>query len=173
MRQTLQELESDAMDFEEAFKKLMEHEGGYSNHPNDPGGETMYGITKRVARANGYIGDMRNLPLELAKKIAKTEYWNPVSADLLPTPIKFDMFDAAYNSGPMQALKWLQKALFVEADGVVGTQTLTALKASNPVSVLARFNGQRLNAMTDMRNWNSFSRGWSKRVAQNLMSTEG
>jgi len=173
MKQTLQELESDAMDFEEAFRRLIGHEGGYANHPDDPGGETMHGVTKRVARANGYMGSMRDLPLDLAKKIAKMEYWNPASIDLLPTPVKFDVFDASYHSSPMQALRWLQKALFVADDGVVGPETLKALGASNPVSVLARFNGQRLNAMTDMRNWGSFSRGWSKRIAQNLISTEG
>jgi lysozyme family protein len=173
MKKTLQEWENDIMDFEESFKRLMVHEGGYSNNPTDPGGETMWGITKRVARLNGYPGPMRELPIEKAKEIARKEYWNPISADLLPKEVKFDVFDAAYNSGPMQAIRWLQKALFVDEDGVVGDATKTALNSYKPAAIVARFNGYRLDAMNNMNAWATFGKGWSQRVAENLISTEG
>ena len=64
------------MTFDQAFEKLLGHEGGFSDHPSDPGGATRYGITQRVARLNGYIGDMRELPIDKAKDIARREYWN-------------------------------------------------------------------------------------------------
>ena len=161
------------MEFEEAFKKLMVHEGGYSNNPADPGGETMYGITKRVARLNGYAGPMQDLPIERAKEIAKKEYWDAVFADYLPTELKFDVFDAAYNSGPPKAIEWLQKALFVDVDGVIGSATKMALKGYKPAAIVARFNGHRLDAMNNMNAWNTFGKGWSQRVADNLISTVG
>lgn len=69
------------MNFERAFEKLLGHEGGFVDHPKDPGGSTRYGITQRVARANGYEGDMRNFPLAEAKRIARKDYWDAVRAD--------------------------------------------------------------------------------------------
>lgn len=93
------------MDFDQAFDRLIGHEGGYANHPSDPGGETMWGVTARVARANGYQGDMRALPRDLAKAIYRKAYWTPVKADQLPEGVRFDVFDAAVNSGVGQAAK--------------------------------------------------------------------
>ena len=112
------------MTFDEAFDILMEHEGGYSNHPSDPGGETMWGVTKRVALQEGYLGEMRLLPKETAKAIYKKKYWDAVHADELPEPIRYTVFDAAVNSGPKRAIQWLQQALGVGEDGVVGPVTV-------------------------------------------------
>lgn len=82
------------MNFDQAFEALIGHEGGYSNNPSDPGGETMFGITARVARQAGYHGAMRSLPLVTAKQIAKNQYWDAVRADELPAQVRFDVFDA-------------------------------------------------------------------------------
>jgi len=156
------------MTFDEAFTKLLGHEGGYSNHPNDPGGETMWGVTKRVAVANGYRGPMRDLKVEFAKQIYRKSYWDAVYADLLPEGVRYAVFDAAVNSGPKQAIKWLQKALEVDDDGVIGPQTKKALQSADN-ALEGRFLGHRLLFMSNLKNWDSFSEGWAKRIAQILI----
>lgn len=161
------------MTFDDAFEKLLGHEGGYSNNPADPGGETRYGITRITARKNGYLGEMRDLPKATAKEIAKRQYWDAVSADAMPDAVRFDLFDGAYNSGPAQAIRWLQRAVFVDADGVVGPRTLMAASTYSPQSICARYNGHRLAMMTDLPTWSTFGRGWSKRIAANLQAAMG
>lgn len=161
------------MNFDEAFQKLLGHEGKYVNHPDDPGQETMWGITHDTARRNGYLGDMAAMPVEVAKQIAKRCYWDAVSADSLPDGVRFDVFDGAYNSGPTQAIKWLQRAIWVDDDGKVGPRTLMAAGTYNPAAIVARYNGHRLDMLNDLKTWQSFGRGWTQRVAENLMATKG
>lgn len=156
------------MKFDQAFDILIGHEGGYVNHPNDPGGETMWGVTARVARKDGYRGDMRDLPRERAKDIYRRLYWAPVRADELPAAVRFDVFDGAVNSGPAQSVTWLQRALGVDDDGKLGPKTLAAAHAADP-ALPARFNGHRLQFMTDLGNWGSFGKGWARRIASNLL----
>jgi lysozyme family protein len=141
--------------FDIAFAALMDNEGGYSSDPADPGGETMYGITKRVALKHDYTGPMRDLPLDLAKSIAKAEYWDPVSGDDLPTPLDFQVFDAAYNSGPERAEKWLGQA----------QQPPT----NDPEKIIMRFDAYRLLFLDSLTTWPNFGRGWAKRIAKNLL----
>jgi lysozyme family protein len=160
--------EACTMNFDEAFTALLGHEGGYSNNPADPGGETMWGVTWRVARANGYMGPMRDMPVEFAKGLYYARYWKSVRADELPTGVRFDAFDASVNSGPEQATKWLQEAVGAEVDGIIGPKTLAMLRTLQDGVTVARFNGYRLYAMTDMRGWPSFGKGWARRVANNL-----
>ncbi|HVR50586.1 MAG TPA: glycosyl hydrolase 108 family protein [Pseudorhodoferax sp.] len=156
------------MDFDTAFDRLIGHEGGYANHPSDPGGETMWGVTAKVARADGYTGAMRDLPRDRAKSIYRRLYWAPVQADQLPACLRFDVFDAAVNSGPGQAAKWLQQAVGATADGVIGAKTIAAARGADAGAV-ARFNGIRLRFMTDLPTWPAFGRGWARRIASNLL----
>lgn len=156
------------MTFDECFKLLIEHEGGFSDHADDPGGKTRYGITETVARANGYEGDMRELPLDVAKAIYRARYWDAVKADQLPAGIRYFVFDAAVNSGVGQAARWLQKAAGVPADGVIGTQTIAAAAGLDPERLKAAMLAQRLRFMALLPNWPSFSRGWARRVADLL-----
>ena len=157
------------MTFDEAFTQLLGHEGGYSDHPSDPGGRTMWGITERVARAHGFTGDMRTLTRDEAKRIYRADYWEPVRADELPPQVRYDVFDGAVNSGVKQSVKWLQRAVGVTDDGIIGPKTLAAVNAMNPDRVAKRYNGHRLRFMKDLKNWPSFSRGWADRIASNLM----
>lgn len=159
------------MTFDEAFHKLLGHEGGYSNHPDDPGGETMWGVTARVARANGYYGPMKDLPVDLAKRIYKKDYWDTVNAELVPEHTRYAVFDGAVNSGPEQSIKWLQLALGVTpVIGKFGPKTTAAcLQHKNDEGLEARYLGYRLMFMTDLGNWKSFNRGWAKRIAQILI----
>ena len=155
------------MNFDEAFTRLLGHEGAYSDHPADNGGKTMWGITERVARANGWQGDMRDLHRDLAKQIYHASYWRPCRCDELPISIRFDAFDAAVNSGVRQSVKWLQRAVGVRADGIIGPQTLAA--ALSATCLAQRFNGARLMDMTDMEDWPHFGKGWARRIAANLI----
>jgi len=158
------------MNFDKAFNKLMENEGGYSNNPNDPGSETMYGITIKVARENNYTGPMKDLPRDAAKAIYKKQYWDTVRADELPDEVRFDVFDAAVNSGVQQSIKWLQRVLGVKEDGVLGAVTLVSAAQAKGLS--AKFNGYRLRFMTDLPTWPTFGKGWARRVAENLTRLE-
>ena len=157
------------MNFEDAFDKLLGLEGGYSDHAADPGGKTRYGITEAVARANGYTGDMRQLPVDLAKRIYRQSYWDRVRADELPEVIRYAVFDGAVNSGPAQAVKWLQRALPVADDGLIGPVTIATANAVDPYKLLAQMLGQRLRFMTSLATWPTFSRGWARRVAELLV----
>ena len=158
------------MNFDLAFDALLGHEGGFVDNPKDPGGATRWGITERVARANGYVGDMSEFPVERAKQIARWEYWDAVQADQLPAQLRYAVFDAAYNSGPVQAVHWLQRALGVKADGVIGTQTRLAAQQCAPDRVLACMLGMRLQFMTNLPTWNTFGKGWARRIASLLQT---
>ena len=160
--------------FDRAFHRLLGHEGGYSHHPDDPGGETMWGITADVARAAGYQGAMRDLPLHIAKAIYSMRYWTPVRAAELPPLLRFEMFDAAVNSGPRQAVRWLQQALGIEVDGDIGPQTLAAVASATQCAgddgfaLAVALNAIRLDFMNNLPTWPSFGRGWAQRIATNL-----
>lgn len=153
------------MNFDEAFHHLLGHEGGYSNHEADPGGETMWGVTKVVARAHGYEGLMRDLPVDVAKAIYRKSYWDAVQAESLPPLLRYAVFDAAVNSGPGTAIRWLQQAVGATPDGILGPKTLAAINELNPEGILRRMLAKRLTAMTSMSGWPSFSRGWARRIA--------
>lgn len=156
------------MNFEAAFHKLLGHEGGYSDHPSDPGGETMWGVTKRVAMANGYTGRMRELPADLAKSIYRKSYWDAVRADDLPPALRYAVFDAAVNSGVGQSAKWLQAAVGAVPDGVIGPMTITMARSMPADFVLRRMLGARLRFMASLSNWPAFSRGWARRISDLL-----
>ena len=158
------------MNFDQAFDILLKHEGGFSDHAADPGGKTRFGITEAVAREVGYRGDMRELPLDLAKRIYKDRYWDAVRAEELPEAIRYAVFDAAVNSGPRQAIRWLQRAVGVRDDGLIGPQTIAAGRAADPQALLRRMLSARLRFMTDLPAWPTFGRGWARRIAD-LMET--
>lgn len=153
------------MTFDQAFTKLLGHEGGYVNHPNDPGGETNWGITVAVARQHGYAGNMRDLSQDVAKRIYKAAYWDKVQADALPAKVRYAVFDAAVNSGPGQAARWLQRALGVADDGRIGPITIAYARQADPEALAMKMLAQRLRFMTNLTAWPSFSRGWARRIA--------
>jgi lysozyme family protein len=155
------------VNFDAAFERLIGHEGGYVNHKADPGGETKYGITKRT-----YPGEnIKTLTLARAKEIYRRDFWGPAGCDAVPDAIKFDLFDAAVNSGCRQAVKFLQGAVGTVQDGLLGPKTLQALNATPPERLVMRFNALRLLFMAELTTWPSFGRGWARRVALNLLST--
>lgn len=156
------------MKFDDAFHELLGHEGAYADHPSDPGGRTMWGVTERVAREFGYAGDMRELPVDTAKQIYRAQYWDRVQADQLPEALRYPTFDAAVNSGVTQAVKWLQRAVGAVDDGRIGPETIRMANGSNPERAARRMLGRRLRFMTELSTWQAFGRGWSKRIASLL-----
>lgn len=155
------------MNFDQAFDRLIGHEGGYSNHPADPGQETMWGVTANVARSFGYSGPMKDLPRETAKSIYRKRYWDAVKAEQLPEAVRFDVFDGAVNSGVSQSIKWLQRSVGADDDGVIGPKTIAAAALAGE-SAAAKYNGHRLSFMADLPTWQTFGKGWARRIASNL-----
>lgn len=159
--------------FDIAVKRVLEHEGGYSHHRRDPGGATNYGITKRVARLHGYTGDMRDFPVEKAIEIYRKDYWMAVRGDELPPATAWQVFDAAVNSGPRKAIHWLQGAVGVIQDGIIGPRTMAAVKAKGDAKTAVAILAERLDFMTDLNTWDVFGKGWARRIADNIRYAAG
>lgn len=152
------------MTFDDAFERLILHEGGYVDDRRDPGGETKYGISRRSYPHE----DIKNLTLERAKEIYKRDYWSPAGCDTVPDAIRFDLFDTAVNSGVRTAVRLLQQAAGEVPDGILGPRTLQAISTMNATRLIARFNGERLAFMANLPTWPAFGRGWARRIAANL-----
>lgn len=155
------------MNFDDAFDKLIAHEGGYVNDRRDLGGETKFGISK-VAYP---MEDIANLTLERARTIYRVDYWGAAGCDGVPDCAKLQLFDMAVNSGVHTAIRTVQRAVGTAPDGVMGPNTLQAVQSMAPARFVARFNGQRLAFLSDLSTWPAFGRGWARRVADNLMET--
>jgi lysozyme family protein len=124
--------------FAEAFARTVGVEGGYSNDPLDPGGATMYGVTERVARAWGFRGSMRDLPLDVARQIYREQYWDPLRLDEVASvapAVALEVFDSAVNLGVVPAATFLQRSLGalglvdVTVDGHLGAVTMAGLRS--------------------------------------------
>lgn len=153
------------MNFDEAFQRVIGHEGGYVDDPADRGGETKYGISRRA-----YPGeDIAGMTLERARQIYLRDYWGPAGCDAVPPAVRFDLFDMAVNSGVRAAVKTLQRAVGATPDGVLGPRTLQAVQSMPAARLVARFNGSRLLYVTDAPTWSAHGRGWARRIAANLL----
>ena len=152
------------MNFEGLIDRVLSHEGGYVNHPNDPGGETKYGISKR---SYPHI-DIPTLMRAQAVEIYRRDFWQRVSGDQLPGALAFQALDAAVNHGIGTAVRWIQRAAGVADDGVIGPVTLAAVARASPADLVLLFNAERLDFYSKLSTFDSFGRGWSRRVAGNL-----
>ena len=151
------------MDFEKALDEVLRHEGGYSNHPSDPGGETMYGITKRVAMEHGYNGSMKAIPLHIVRDIYRRSYWYAGKCDQLPPVLRLIHFDSCVNSGVGRAAKWLQESVGAVPDGIIGPLTLKAAGRAG-VAELEKYAQIRLAFLRGLTTFKTFGRGWTRRV---------
>lgn len=157
--------------FDDAFTALIGNEGGFVDNKADPGGATRWGVTERVARANGYTGDMRALPIDTARMIAKRVYWDPLHLDEFDPRIAFQMLEANYNGG--FTVKWAQMGAGVSPDGKLGPITIAAIKVADPQKFCLIFIGQRLAYLASLKTWPNFGRGWSNRIARCLARAAG
>lgn len=150
------------MNFDDAFDRLIGHEGGYVNDPRDPGGETKFGISKR---SYPHV-DIANLTVQDAKNIYHRDFWQPLG-DAHPA-IKFQVFDFAVNSGIQTAIRKLQAAIGVADDGHWGPISAAKLASMDLNDVLMRFMAQRLRFWTKCSAWASMGAGWVNRGARQL-----
>ncbi len=155
--------------YDRALAAVLEHEGGYVDHPKDPGGATNKGITldyfRRYVKADGTKADLKRLTTEQAATVYRHQYWNAVSGEVLPAGVDYAVFDFGVNSGPSRAIKFLQKAVGVTQDGRIGPKTLAAVKAMAPAKLIAKLCEMRLIWLTKLGTWDTFGKGWTKRVS--------
>ncbi|MGA0561221.1 glycoside hydrolase family 108 protein [Ancylobacter sp. VNQ12] len=160
-----------ASNFDGALARVLVHEGGYAHHPADPGGATMKGVTQRVydgwRRRKGLAArSVRRIAPDEIAAIYRAQYWSAVRADDLPDGLDYCLFDAAVNSGPAQAAKWLQRTLGTSADGQVGTLTLAALEGHDVTAVIGEVCDRRLGMLRTLRTFPTFGAGWTRRVGE-------
>ena len=157
--------------FKQALSLVLVHEGGYSNHPADPGGATNKGITQRVydswrQRLGRPTRSVREIVDSEVEAIYKAQYWNVSRCDQLPAGLDYAVFDFSVNSGPGRAAKFLQQIVNVTADGQIGEITLEAVRTRDPATVAAALCDARLSWLKTLRTWSTFGRGWGRRVAE-------
>lgn len=164
------------MTFDDAFDRLIGHEGSFNDEYKDPGnwtggrvnvGElkgTKYGI---AANTYGDI-DIKNLTLEGAKAIYYRDWWQKIGADELPSPVVYQMWDFAVNAGMGKAREALQYAAGVAQDGKIGPLTIAAVKRTELNDLLLKFNAFRLRFYTSLSTWPTYGKGWTNRVAGQL-----
>lgn len=150
--------------FLDLIDRVLSHEGGYVNDPRDPGGETKWGISKRsYPQLN-----IKGLTRDDAKAIYERDFWQRVQGDKLPRPFAFQALDAAVNHGIGNAVRWMQRAAGVADDGYIGPATLAAVARAEPADLVLNFNAERLEFYARLQTFDTFGRGWTRRVAGNL-----
>lgn len=153
--------------FDNSLKMLLKHEGGYVNHPRDPGGMTNLGVTKRVYEA--WVGHevdeaaMRALTPDDVAPIYRANYWDAVWGDYLPSGVDFSVFDWAVNSGPARAIKALQRIVGSVSDGVMGPKTMQAVMDMDAEKIIDMMHGERQRFYERLDTFDTFGRGWTRR----------
>jgi len=156
--------------FDSALEAVLHHEGGFVNHPRDPGGMTNLGVTKRVWEE--WVGHevdekaMRALTPEIVGPMYKAKYWDKIRGDDLPNGVDYVVFDAAINSGPGRAAKWLQTVVGAVPDGAIGNGTLAKVAAMDAEDIVRKYQETRLAFMQSLPTWDTFGKGWGRRVAE-------
>jgi len=171
--------------FRRSLQHVLVHEGAWSDHPDDPGGATMKGVTlltyRRHFGADRSKDDLKHIPDKQLEKIYRTAYWNQCRCDDLPAGLDYAVFDAAVNSGPTRSATWLQAVVGAKADGGIGPDTLAKIgEYTNNHStheVIGHICDHRLAFLKSLHTWPVFGTGWERRVegvrtTANIMSGE-
>lgn len=163
--------------FRHCLELLLEHEGGFVNHPRDPGGATNLGVTKRVYEE--FVGrdvdiqEMRELTPDDVGPIYKTMYWDRIKGDELPSGVDWCVFDWAVNSGPGRAAKALQTFIGATADGAIGPQTLQTLAAFDSAEVIEAMHATRQSFYESLETFDTFGKGWTRRNNETREQAKG
>lgn len=153
--------------FAACLAETLRHEGGWSDHPKDPGGATMKGVTLatyRRWRPGATKDDLRRITDAEIAAIYRKGYWDAVRGDDLPAGLDLVAFDAAVNSGPKRGAIWLQAGLGVPQDGRIGPATLQAAELAGASMAIDRACDARLSWLRHLRTWGTFGKGWTRRV---------
>ena len=153
-----------------SLSRLLVHEGGYTNHPADPGGPTNFGITiydyRKYVKPGATAADVKRMKVDEAKSIYRAKYWDAQRCDELPAGVDYAVFDYGVNSGIGRSKKVLQRVVGVKADGVLGQATMQAVAALDPKTVIGAISDERLRFLKGLRTWPVFGKGWGRRVAE-------
>ena len=149
--------------FDECLKMLLHHEGGYVNHPSDPGGETNLGVTKKVYQEWGGTKDMKDLTVEDVAPIYKKNYWDRCKCDDLESGVDWAVFDWAVNSGTGRSAKAIQKICGAAQDGAIGPKTLALIGKQNTQYVVEEFGKIRQDFYESLKTFDTFGKGWTRR----------
>lgn len=159
---------SSAPRFDTALAEILRHEGGYVDHPSDPGGATNRGVT--LGTLSDWLGrpatktEVRALTVADVAPIYRARYWNAVKADDLSPGVDLMVFDLAVNSGPSRAAKFLQEVVGATADGVIGPATVAKANAMNPADVIAGMRARRERFYRGLATFPTFGKGWMRRL---------
>ena len=156
--------------WQDALANVLKHEGGYVNHPSDPGGRTNLGVTQRVweewVKHDVDEKQMRELTPEMVAPLYEEKYWQRVKGDDLPPGVDYVVFDASVNSGTGRASKWLQECVGVQPDGVIGPMTLRTVQSMVPADLVNLYCDKRLAFLRELKTWETFGKGWERRVEE-------
>ena len=154
--------------YDKCLETILHHEGGYVNHPKDPGGETNLGVTKRVYLEHGGQKDMKDLLVEDVAPIYKKNYWDKMKGDDLPSGLDLCVFDFGVNAGPGRSAKYLQTMIGTVADGGIGPNTLKKVdeyvSEHGLVDTIVNFQNARQGYYESLSTFSTFGRGWTRRV---------
>lgn len=157
-----------AANFERALALVLVHEGGYVDHPADPGGATNLGVT--IGTLSGWLGrqatkaEVRALTKAAVAPIYRKNYWAAVHGDDLPSGVDYAVFDFAVNSGKGRAIPSLQRAIGVADDGILGPVTLSNALGRDPAQTIERICADRMTFLRRLTTWQTFGKGWTSRV---------
>ena len=154
--------------FKYALSEVLKSEGGYSDHPRDPGGATMKGITlityNNFSNGGKTKADLREITDKEIHDIYLAGYWAKCHCDYLPAGVDFTVFDACVNSGVVRATRWLQQVVDVKIDGLFGPKTLSAVNSFTPCEIISVMCYIRLQFLRELKTWDDFGKGWGRRV---------
>lgn len=158
--------------FEQSLKMLLKHEGNYSFHPDDPGGETMKGVTRAVYEQwvgrQVMDGEMKTLTDADVAPIYKTNYWDRIKGDDLPSGLDFAAFDWAVNSGTGRPAKVIQRYISAKQDGAIGPRSLALVAENNPSDMIQYLYEQRQKFYERLKTFETFGKGWTRRNQETL-----
>jgi lysozyme family protein len=157
--------------FDACLTRLLVHEGGYINHPSDPGGPTNFGVTmndyRKYVKPNATIADIRAMTRDVAKAIYRVRYWDAQRCDELPAGVDYAVFDYGVNSGIARSARILRRVLHLpEDESIVTDEVLAAARESDANFVVAALCDERLHFLQSLNTWAIFGKGWSRRVAE-------
>ena len=158
--------------FEQSLKMLLHHEGGFVNLKADPGGMTNLGVTKKVYEE--WVGhevseqEMRDLTPQSVAPIYKTNYWDRIRGDDLPSGLDLAAFDWAVNSGTGRPAKVIQKYIGAKQDGAIGPKTLTLVAENDPSNMIQYLYEQRQKVYERLKTFETFGKGWTRRNQETL-----
>lgn len=156
--------------FEESLAHVLKHEGGYVDHPKDPGGATNLGCTKKVWEE--WVGqevtkdDIKALTVADVAPLYKSRYWDKVKGDEIPRGADFCLFDLAINSGTGRAAKFLQSVVGANPDGAIGPATMKLVAEADPKELIVAICQKRLAFLQALPTWDTFGKGWGRRVKE-------